>query len=159
MPLRHGKSNRVRDANIREMIAYGHPPAQAEAAAYRQQRQSEGSRKMASENAGHGPGTEARDEGVRQRHGMGEGKGAMRAESFGVGAVPGTDRLRGMGEHMPHDGVHLGDHERSSPPPIDRGGDMMAAEANSDHGPHHHGKEHDLAPKGKRPHHVGGKRK
>ena len=160
MPLRHGKSNRVRDANIREMIAAGFVPRRAEAAAYRQQRQSEGSRRMATENAGHGPGTEPRGDGIRQHQGMARGDGVMRAESFGVGPVPGTARLPGHGEHMPHDGVHLADHERSSPPPISRGDGMMSAEANSDHGPHHHDHEkHHLAPEGHRPHHVGGGKK
>ncbi len=33
MPLHPGKSKAVRERNIAEMIATGHPPAQAEAAA------------------------------------------------------------------------------------------------------------------------------
>ena len=42
MPLRRGTSKKVREANIREMIAFGHKPEQAVAAAYRMQRQSKG---------------------------------------------------------------------------------------------------------------------
>jgi len=37
MPLQKGKSAAVRERNIKEMIATGHPPKQAEAAAYRMQ--------------------------------------------------------------------------------------------------------------------------
>lgn len=40
MPLHKGSSNKVRSENIREMIEAGHSPAQAEAAAYREQRSS-----------------------------------------------------------------------------------------------------------------------
>ena len=38
MPLIKSKSNKVRSKNIEEMIAAGHPPEQAEAAAYDVQR-------------------------------------------------------------------------------------------------------------------------
>jgi hypothetical protein len=38
MPLETGSSNATRSRNIAEMIRAGHPPAQAKAAAYRQQR-------------------------------------------------------------------------------------------------------------------------
>jgi len=38
MPLTKGKSNKTRSKNIGEMIAAGHPVAQAEAAAYSVQR-------------------------------------------------------------------------------------------------------------------------
>mgnify|MGYP001589900963 CR=1 FL=1 len=34
MPLKSGKSKKVREENIREMIDSGHPPKQAVAAAY-----------------------------------------------------------------------------------------------------------------------------
>jgi len=40
MPLTKGKSKKTRQKNIREMIDAGHPPKQAVAAAYREQRQS-----------------------------------------------------------------------------------------------------------------------
>jgi hypothetical protein len=40
MPLTPGSSDKTREMNIREMIDSGHPPAQAEAAAYREQRDS-----------------------------------------------------------------------------------------------------------------------
>lgn len=40
MPLKKGKSKQVRQHNIQEMIAAGHPPKQAVAAAYRQQKDS-----------------------------------------------------------------------------------------------------------------------
>lgn len=38
MPLHKGTSKKVRQQNIREMINAGHPPKQAVAAAYSQQR-------------------------------------------------------------------------------------------------------------------------
>lgn len=40
MPLEKGSSDDTRSENIREMIDAGHDPKQAEAAAYRQQRES-----------------------------------------------------------------------------------------------------------------------
>jgi hypothetical protein len=40
MPLKTGKSDATREKNIKEMIRSGKDPKQAEAAAYRQQRQS-----------------------------------------------------------------------------------------------------------------------
>jgi len=40
MPLKKGSSKKVRQENIDEMIKAGHPPKQAVAAAYRQQRSS-----------------------------------------------------------------------------------------------------------------------
>lgn len=40
MPLKKGTSNAVREKNVEEMIKAGHPPKQAVAAAYRQQRAS-----------------------------------------------------------------------------------------------------------------------
>lgn len=39
MPLIRSAGNKARSANIREMIRAGHPPKQAAAAAYRNQRQ------------------------------------------------------------------------------------------------------------------------
>lgn len=42
MPLKKGKSDKTRSANIREMILAGHPRDQACAAAYDQQRRSGG---------------------------------------------------------------------------------------------------------------------
>ena len=41
-PLKKGASKATREANIKEMIASGHKPAQAVAAAYDQQRRSAG---------------------------------------------------------------------------------------------------------------------
>lgn len=38
MPLINSSSDKARSENIREMIRAGHPPAQAKAAAYSQQR-------------------------------------------------------------------------------------------------------------------------
>lgn len=40
MPLKKGTSKATRQENIKEMIASGHEPKQAVAAAYREQRQS-----------------------------------------------------------------------------------------------------------------------
>lgn len=41
MPLIKSSSNEARSENIAEMIKSGHPPAQAEAAAYHNQREAE----------------------------------------------------------------------------------------------------------------------
>jgi hypothetical protein len=41
MPLIKSASNKARSENIKEMIDAGHPPAQAEAAAYHNQRDAE----------------------------------------------------------------------------------------------------------------------
>lgn len=45
MPLKKGTSKKTRQENIREMIDSGHPPKQAVAAAYAQQRKSKKRRK------------------------------------------------------------------------------------------------------------------
>lgn len=42
MPLKKGPSNATRETNIREMVKAGHDPKQAEAAAYRMQREARG---------------------------------------------------------------------------------------------------------------------
>lgn len=111
------------------------------------------------ENSSHAPGHEISGEGgsVRQRNRMGQGKGAMGGESFGIGSLPGTHVMQNHGEHMPHDGVHLHDEHRSGPPSIHMGDDNMHATHHSHHGPHHHPHEHmHTAPKGTRSHHIGG---
>jgi hypothetical protein len=163
MPLEHGTSNATRNRNISEMIHAGHPPAQAEAASYRQQRADKAKaghrRHSMSESSAHAPGHNISGEGdaVRQRHRMGEGHGTMKGESFGVGPIPGTHIAMNHGEHMPHDGVHLADEHRAGPPAIHMGDEMMHSSAHSHHGPHHHDhKHHHQHPKGTRPHHVDG---
>lgn len=47
--------------------------------------------------------------------------------------------VQGGGSHPDAGMTHreLGDHERSGPPNIARGGGRMGATAHSDHGPHH----------------------
>ena len=40
MPLKKGASRETREKNVKEMIKAGHPPKQAVAAAYEQQRRS-----------------------------------------------------------------------------------------------------------------------
>ena len=91
------------------------------------------------ENASHAPGNEIKGEsGTRQRHRMGEGKGPMSGESFGVGSLPGTRIAGNMAGKMSHDGMHLGDHERAGPPNMAQGDGMMHATAHSHHGPHLH---------------------
>lgn len=80
---------------------------------------------------------------VRQRHGMGMGKGPMGGDNFGVGSLSSVQgSSQNHGSHMPHDGVHLGDHERSNPPGIKMGSGNMHATAHSHHGPHHHHSKH-----------------
>ena len=112
------------------------------------------------ENSAHAPGKMPMGEGsgpTRQRHMMGEGKGAMRAGDFGVGPIPGTHTVGGHGDHMPHDGVMLHDEHRANPPNLHMGDEHMHATAHSHHGPHHHAhKHHHQAPEGHRPHHIGG---
>ena len=97
---------------------------------------------------------------TRQRHHMGEG-GAPMGGNFGVMPLHEANRTGGQmhGGHVPHDGVHLHDSERAGPPMLEQGDGQMAATAHSHHGPHHHGREHRHAPKGTRPHHVGGHKK
>lgn len=92
------------------------------------------------ENRSHAPGNEigGEDGAVRQRNRMGQGGGAMKEDSFGVGSLPGTKIAMNHGAHMPHDGVHLDDKKRSGPPAIDMGKGMMDATAHSHHGPHMH---------------------
>lgn len=45
MPLTKSASNKARQQNIKEMIAAGHSPKQAEAAAYRMQREQRAKKK------------------------------------------------------------------------------------------------------------------
>lgn len=112
------------------------------------------------ESASHAPGREITGEGgaTRQRHRMGEG-GAPMGGNFGVMAFPEANRSGGQnhGSHMPHDGVHLGDHERANPPNFPQGEGNMHATAHSHHGPHHH--THTAVPSGHRPHHIGSHKK
>jgi hypothetical protein len=93
------------------------------------------------ENASHAPGKEISGEGgaIRQRQKMGRGEGPMSGEGeFGVGSLPGSRISGNMAGSMAHDGMHLGDHERSNPPNMAQGKGMMHATAHSDHGPHNH---------------------
>lgn len=92
------------------------------------------------ENASHAPGSEiSGNGGMRQRAGMGMGKGPMGGD-FGVQSMAEGNMSGGQnhGAHMKHDGVHLGDGERSNPPGIKMGSGKMDATAHSNHGPHHH---------------------
>lgn len=64
--------------------------------------------------------------------------GDLGGGTFGVGSV------EGGGPHVAHmdaddgtDHKHLGDHERSGPPPIKHRRRNMHLAAHSDHGPHH----------------------
>ena len=113
-----------------------------------------------SESSSHAPGHEISGErgAIRQRQKMGQGKGPMAAESFGVGPLPGTHSvMQNHGEHMPHDGVMLHDDHRAGRPAINMGDGNMHATAHSHMGPHHHSHKHNhVAPDGTRPHHIGG---
>ena len=143
MPLVHSASRGVVGENIRRELEAGKPQRQAVAIALHTQddaRKHHHGNKTMAENASHAPGHEISGEGgsVRQRNRMGTGKGAMPSETFGIGKLPGTEIMQNHGAHMPHDGVHLRDHERSGPPAIDMGKGMMDATHHSHHGPHHH---------------------
>ena len=98
------------------------------------------------ENMSHAPGSEISGEGgaVRQRNRMGTGKGAMSGDTFGVQSMAAGNMTggQGHGDHVAHDGIHLGDHERSGPPALDLGAGKMGATAHSHHGPHHHHSRH-----------------
>jgi len=110
------------------------------------------------ENSSHAPGNEISGKGsTRQRNQMGMGDGPLAGGSFGIGSLPGTHHLDGMGSHMPHDGVMLHDEHRAGPPALHQGDDAMHATAHSRHGPHDHPHSHHHPhPKETRPHHVGG---
>ena len=92
-----------------------------------------------SESSSHAPGHEISGEGgpTRQRHMMGEGKGTMGEQSFGVGSLPGTSVAQNHGKGR-DDGKTLGDGERSGPPALKMGKGTMAATAHSHHGDHDH---------------------
>lgn len=98
------------------------------------------------ENSSHAPGSEIRGEGgaVRQRNRMGTGGGAMGGDNFGVQSMSAGNMAGGQnhGSHVAHDGIHLGDHERSNPPGLKMGSGNMHATAHSHHGPHHHHSKH-----------------
>ena len=159
MPLVKTGSRKAVSENIRREMEAGKPQKQAVAIALDVQRRAKGKRKMP-ESASHAPGHEITGEGgsVRQRHRMGEGHGAMKGESFGVGAIPGTHIAMNHGSHMAHDGVMHADHERAGPPAIHMGEGMMHATAHSHHGPHHH-KEPKHHREGAKHHHVHGHKK
>jgi|HubBroStandDraft_1064217.scaffolds.fasta_scaffold02177_11 hypothetical protein len=113
------------------------------------------------ESSAHAPGNLINSDdsgGIRQRARMGEGKGPVGASNFGVGPLPGHAVAHNHGGHMPHDGVHLGDHERAGPPALHMGDGNMHATAHSHHGPHHHNHDHHhlLDHDEVRPHHVDG---
>ena len=90
------------------------------------------------ESAGHAPGHEISGDGyaVSQRFRMGEVKGTMAGDNFGVGSLPGTQtsRRQGTGD----DATILKDSERSGPPAISQGKGQMSATSHSYHGPHQH---------------------
>jgi hypothetical protein len=144
MPLVQSASRAAVSENIGRERAAGKPQKQAVAIALSVQRRAAAHKgKHMPENMSHAPGSEISGEGgaVRQRNRMGMGKGAMSgAEHFGVQSMAEGNMTGGPGhgDHMPHDGVHLGDHERSGPPGISLGKGMMSATAHSHHGPHHH---------------------
>ena len=160
MPLVKTASRKAVSTNIRREMEAGKPQRQAVAIALDVQRRAR--RHRMPESASHAPGHEIGSErgATRQRHHMGEG-GAPMGGNFGVMPLHEANRTGGQmhGGHVPHDGVHLHDSERAGPPMLEQGDGQMAATAHSHHGPHHHGREHRHAPKGTRPHHVGGHKK
>lgn len=104
---------------------------------HRRQSSQKGKRKMA-ENSGHAPGHEISGEGdaVRQRFRMGEGKGTMKGESFGVESFSEANRTGGKKHGSGSDGATLKDSERCGPPAISNGSGMMSSSAHSKHGDH-----------------------
>ena len=63
------------------------------------------------ENASHGPGSDSDYAGERQRHMMGEGKGAMPGGTFGIGSLPGTRKV----DHGEPNAKMIPDSERVPP--------------------------------------------
>ena len=111
MPLKAGRSRKVISDNIRDMVAAGHPQAQAVAASLR----TAGIKRKGTTMA-KGMGGEL---GMSPRKAMASGKsgdGNFGAEAF-------HSMQGGMGEHpdhTAHTGMKgaMGDHERSTPPAI-----------------------------------------
>ena len=140
MPLKAGRSRKVISENIRDMLAAGHPKAQAVAASLR----TAGIKRKGATMEKHGKGKHehgmAGELGMSPRKAMASGKtdgGSFGMESFGAmnggtGAHP---------DHVAHTGMkpHLGDHERATPPAIHHTKGHMPAQAAPRHGPHHPG--------------------
>ena len=114
---------------------------------------------MARENGSHAPGGEISGGAMKQHQTMAEGHGVMAGGNFGVEPMLGARPMRHPDRDSGVHGKHLADHERAGPPNFEHTKGAMAATHHSSHGPHHHGKEHDVAPKGMRPHHIGGSKR
>jgi hypothetical protein len=82
------------------------------------------------ENSDHAPGIKQHQKLART------GEPYAQGETFGVGSVPGTERIKGE----PPNATMLSDKERSVGHPVHMGREHMPASRNPDHGPHHHRK-------------------
>lgn len=142
MPLKAGRSRKVISDNIRDMVAAGHPQAQAVAASLRAAGIKRKGTKMAKGMAG--------ELGMSPRKAMASGKtgdGNFGVESHmsahgGMGPHPDHTAHTGMAGHMP-------DGERATPPGIHHTKQHHPAQAAPHHGPHHPGGYGDHARGGK----------
>ena len=71
------------------------------------------------------------EEKIRQRQAMGRGEGPFKAETFGVGAYPGSRSIPGK-----PDGGILTDEMRGIGRPVGTANDCLPTQRNADHGPH-----------------------
>jgi hypothetical protein len=88
------------------------------------------------ENSSHAPGKEITGSPIGQHKMMAESGGVMAGGNFGVGAVPGSSRIKAP-EGAPT-GKMLPDSERAGTPNFKISDNHMHATANPGHGPHHH---------------------
>ena len=138
MPLKAGRSRKIISDNIRDMVAAGHPQAQAVAASLRTAGIKRTGATMAYGHDGKkGMGGEL---GMSPRKAMASGKtgdGSFGTESY-------DEEHGGMGphpDHTAHTGMkpHLQDGERATPPAIHHTKGHHPAQAAPHHGPHHPG--------------------
>ena len=136
MPLKAGRSRKVISENIKDMLAAGHPRAQAIAASLR----TAGIKRKGTTMAKHeGDGMDG-SKGMSPRKAM--ASGLTKGGNFGVESH--ADAHGGMGPHPDHT-AHTGmdgameDHERATPPAIHHTKGHHPAQAAPRHGPHHPG--------------------
>jgi len=133
MPLKAGRSRKIISDNIRDMVAAGHPQAQAVAASLR----TAGIKRKGTTMAKHEDGMGS-EKGMSPRKAM--ASGLTKGGSFGADSY--HDHHGGMGAHPDHT-AHTGmdgaveDGERGTPPAIHHTRGHLPAQAAPHHGPTH----------------------
>ena len=145
MPLKAGRSRKVISENIAEMVAAGHPQAQAVAASLR----TAGIKRKGATMKHESKGMKG-ELGMSPRKAMASGKTGD--GNFGVESY--AEEHGGMGphpDHTAHTGMKgmMGDGERATPPGIHHTKGHHPAQAAPHHGPHHPGGYGDHARGGK----------